>query len=101
MKLKKIGIIGCGAMGSEISEYILKNLGDRSKIVAICDIDSKKVKALYARIKPKPIITTIDGLINKSDLIIEAASVEVSGLIAEKADSLKKDALIMSTGGLL
>lgn len=101
MKLKRIGIIGCGAMGSEISEYISKNFRDRSKIVAICDIDPKRAKELCARIKPEPMITTIDELISESDLIIEAASGEVSGLIAEKADSLKKDSLIMSTGGLL
>jgi len=99
--MKKIGIIGCGAMGSEIAEYIFKNLGSKSKVAAICDIDPKKAKELSERIKPAPIITTIDELINKSDLIIETASGEVSGEIAEKADSLKKDVLIMSTGGLL
>jgi aspartate dehydrogenase len=98
--IKKIGIIGCGAMGSEIAEYIFKNLGDKSEVAAICDIDPKKAKGLSERIRPAPIITTIDELINKSDLIIEAASGEVSGEIAEKADSLKKDVLI-STGGLL
>jgi Predicted dinucleotide-utilizing enzyme len=99
--MKKIGIIGCGAMGSEIAEYIFKNLGDKSKVAAICDIDPKKAEALSGKINPAPLITTIDELINKSDLIIEAASGEVSGEIAEKADSLKKDVLIMSTGGLL
>ncbi len=98
---KKIGIIGCGNMGSQIAEYIVENLSDKSKIVAISDIDSQKAKELSVRIKPKPLITTIDELINKSDLVIEAASPEVSGDIAEKADSLKKDVLIMSTGGLL
>ena len=98
---KKIGIIGCGAMGSQIAEYISKNLSDKSKIVAISDIDSQKAIKLSNSIKPKPLITTIDVLINKSDIIIEAASPEVSGAIAEKAYFLKKDALIMSTGGLL
>jgi len=99
--IKKIGIIGCGAMGSWIAEYITKNLRDKSKVAAICDIDSNKAKKLSEKIKPMPIITTIDGLIDESDLIIETASPEVSGTIAEKAESLKKDVLIMSTGGLL
>ncbi|MCX5687557.1 MAG: DUF108 domain-containing protein [Candidatus Omnitrophica bacterium] len=98
---KKIGIIGCGAMGSQIVRYISKNLSDKSEIVAVSDIDPKKAKELSNSIRPNPLVATIDELINKSDLIIEAASGEVSGDIAEKADSLKKDALIMSTGGLL
>lgn len=101
MKLKRIGIIGCGAMGSGIAEYICGNLGDRAKIIAISDMNLEKANRLSEKIKPRPLIATIDELINKSDLIIEAASGEVSGEIAEKADSLEKDVLIMSTGGLL
>jgi aspartate dehydrogenase len=99
--IKKIGMIGCGAMGSWIAEYISKNMSDKARVTAICDIDPEKVKELSIRIKPSPAIMTIDELINKSDLIIEAASPAISGDVAEKADSLKKDALIMSTGGLL
>jgi len=99
--IKKIGIIGCGAMGSWIAEYISKNLSGKSKVIAVSDIDSKKAKELSCKIKPTPIITTIDELINGSDLIIEAASPDVSGMVAERADALKKDVLIMSTGGLL
>ena len=101
MRLKKIGIIGCGAMGSEIADYIFKNLGDKSKIVAVSDIDHSKTEELARKIKPRPLIAGINEVINNSDIIIEAASPEVSGDIAEKADVLKKDVLIMSTGGLL
>ncbi|MFA5388266.1 MAG: aspartate dehydrogenase domain-containing protein [Candidatus Omnitrophota bacterium] len=98
---KKIGIIGCGAMGSQIAEYISANLRDISEVAFLSDIDDGKAKELSGKIKPAPRVTTIDELINKADLIIEAASPAVSGDVAEKADSLKKDALIMSTGGLL
>jgi aspartate dehydrogenase len=99
--IKKIGIVGCGAMGSWIAEYISKNLSDKAKVTAICDIDPEKAKELSCKIKPIPAIMSVDDLINTTDLIIEAASPGVSGDVAEKADSLKKDALIMSTGGLL
>ncbi|MDP2911969.1 MAG: DUF108 domain-containing protein [Candidatus Omnitrophota bacterium] len=99
--MKRIGIIGCGAIGFQIAEYIIKNLSKRCEIAAVCDIDPEKAKALSARVKPQPLITSIEELIKKSDLIIEAASGEVSGDIAEKADALGKDVLIMSTGGLL
>jgi len=77
MKLKKIGIIGCGAIGTEIAEYVEKHLKDKASIVAICDINSQKAKELSMKIKPAPLITTIDELINKSNLIVEAASSEI------------------------
>jgi len=98
---KRIGIIGCGAMGSQIAEYIVKNLSDKLEIAAISDIDPEKTLRISNKIKPRPLITTIDELIKKSDIIVEAASPEISGEIASRADFLKKDALIMSTGGLL
>ncbi len=101
MKFKKIGIIGCGSMGAEIAIYVEKYLKDKAIITAVCDIDPEKAGRLSERIKPKPLITSIDEVINKSDIVIEAASPVVSGDIAEKAEALKKDALIMSTGGLL
>lgn len=99
--MKKIGIIGCGAIGTGIAEFIQKSLRAKAKIVALCDIDTEKAESLSGKIKPRPAVTTIDNLIRKSDLIIEAAGMAISGRIAEKAVSQKKDALIMSTGGLL
>lgn len=101
MKLKKIGIIGCGAIGTEIAIYIQKHLKEKAMIIAVCDIDANKAIALSKKIKPMPEITTIDGLIKKVDLVIESASANISGEIAEKAVSQGKDVLIMSTGGLL
>lgn len=99
--MRRIGIIGCGAIGSQIAEYTQRNLKDKARIVAICDIDLKKAVELSKKLKPRPIITTIDELIKKVDLIVESASAKISGGIAEKASLLKKDVLIMSTGGLL
>lgn len=99
--MKKIGIIGCGAIGTGIAEFINKKLKKKAKIAFICDIDLKKRDALLGKIKPKPCAVNIDTLIKKSDFIIEAAGVKVSGKILEKAISYKKDVLIMSTGGLL
>jgi aspartate dehydrogenase len=98
---KKIGIIGCGAMGTEIAEYVSRELVDKASIVAISDIDFNKSRELSSKIHPIPSITTISELIGMSDLIVETASPDISGEIAEKADFLKKHVLIMSTGGLL
>ena len=99
--MKRIGIIGCGAIGTGIAEFIEKHLRQKARVVALCDIDRNNAISLSKKIIPRPIITSIDNLIKKSDLIIEAAGMYVSGIVAEKAVSLKKDCLIMSTGGLL
>lgn len=99
--MKKIGIIGCGVIGTGIAEFINKKLKNNARIVALCDIDSDKARALSRRVKPTPSITGLDDLIKKSDLVIEAAGAKISAIVAEKAILHKKDCLIMSTGGLL
>lgn len=99
--MKKIGIIGCGTIGTAAAGFIQKRLKVRARIVALCDIDPKKARSLAGKIRPRPSVTAIDNLIKRSDLVIEAAGMKVSGLVAEKAVLYRKDALIMSTGGLL
>ena len=99
--MKKIGIIGCGTIGTGIAEFIQRKMRSKARIVALCDADKIKANVLAEKIRPRPIITNIDTLIKKSDLVIEAASGNISAKIAEKALSKKKDSLIMSTGGLI
>ena len=99
--MKRIGIIGCGAIGTGIAEFIQARLKTKARVVALCDIDLKKADFLSKKIKPRPAVTSIDDLIRKSDLVIEAAGVNVSAEIAKKAVLRKKSVLIMSTGGLL
>ena len=67
----KIGIIGVGAIGSVLCKFIDKELED-SELAAICDIYKNKAKKISSSLKSKPIVTNIDTLIKKSDLVIEA-----------------------------
>lgn len=99
--MKKIGIIGCGVIGTGIAEFISRKLKDKAMVIALCDIDSDKAMRLSKRLRPLPAITGFDTLIRKSDLVIESAGGKVAGMVAEKAILNKKDCLIMSTGGLL
>lgn len=100
-RVKKIGIVGCGTIGRAIAGFLQKKFKDRARIVALCDIDSEKLNSLSKKIRPRPITSDIADLVKKSDLIIEAASVDISAMVARCAILHKKDALIMSTGGLL
>jgi aspartate dehydrogenase len=97
----KVGIIGCGAMGSEIAKACEGRLSVSLELVAICDSDEKKTQFLNGELKNKVRALTIDELIRESDLVVEAASAAISGDVAEKCVRAGKECLIMSVGGLL
>lgn len=101
MKKLKIGIIGCGAIGSKLAKVIDAELKDKATIVGLCDIIKEKVKKLSLVLNSKPKSRELLDLIKKSDLVIEAASAKVSGYILRKAIDFKKDVMLMSIGGLL
>lgn len=101
MKKTKIGLIGCGAIGSEIAKAIDAGFKNYAILVAISDIDAQKSGALKNSLKIKPDILSIPSLIKKSDLVIEAASALISGQIAKRVISAKKDVMIMSIGGII
>lgn len=102
MKKKiRIGIIGCGTIGSEIAKTIDINFNKDAELIAISDIDKNKAEALKKKLESNPEILGIDTLIKKADLVIEAASAEVSGEIAKKALSAKRDIMLMSVGGII
>ena len=96
----KIGVIGCGAIGSVLCKFIDKELKD-SKLVAICDIDKDKAKKLSRTLKSKPEITDMGSLIKKSDLVVEAVHPSVVKSILEKCIKNRKHLMVMSVGGLV
>lgn len=100
--MKRVGLLGCGAIGSEIALAI-----DSGKISAklthIYDFSKENSKNLAAKLQNKPVITENVGLLAASpvDLIVEAASQD-----AVRDDILsilqnRKDVMIMSVGALL
>lgn len=97
----RVGIIGCGTIGSKLAEHIDRNLRGRAKVTSLSDIDVKKAERLSARLKSRPKVVKIGRLIRSVDLVVEAASSKISGGIARKTVNAGKDVMIMSTGGLL
>jgi len=98
---KNIGIVGCGTIGSFIAKAIDKELKPFAKIAALCDIDNEHAMNLRDLLSKKPPIVPLNKLIDKSDLVVEAASGEFSFHLAKKALLKKKDVMVMSIGGLL
>jgi len=97
----RVGIIGCGTIGSKIAEHIDRNLKGKANLTALSDVDAKKAQGLSGGLRSRPKVTSAGNLIRSVDLVIEAASAKVSGDIAKEALKAGKDVMIMSTGGLL
>lgn len=101
MKTIKAGIIGCGTIGGVIADAIVHRFSDAIKLLGISDVDEKKARNLSEKLKVNVSFLSRDELIEKCDLIIEAASGSASYEIAKAALEAGKDVIVMSTGGLL
>jgi aspartate dehydrogenase len=100
--VKRIGIVGCGAIGSSLAKYIARDFSGKAKLVALYDIDNLKSCSLSRRISKNIIaVSSLKSLIVKSDLVIEAASAKSSFDIARIALSAKKNIMVMSVGGIV
>lgn len=98
----KIGIIGCGAIGSTLAKAIKKDFLGQIDLVALYDIDNSKATRLSREISRKKDLTVnnLRQLINKSELVIESAKAASSWYIAKSAIRKGRKIIIMSVGGV-
>jgi len=102
-KLLKIGIVGCGAIGSSLATTIVKDFSKQAELVSLYDIDTKKSQVL-SRLVSKSRNLAAGGLrqlIDKSDLVIEAASARSSWAVAQDVLTKRRDIMLMSVGGIV
>lgn len=101
-KLLKIGVVGCGAIGSSLAKIIVTDFSNRAELVSLYDIDVEKAYRLaHALNNQKLAGLNLESLINKSDLVIEATSLKASLDIAKKTISAARHSMIMSVGGIV
>lgn len=100
--MKRIGLLGCGAIGTDIAIAIDLGIID-AKLTHIYDFSKEASKKLAAKLKNKPMITENVGLLAAApvDLIIEAASQEAVKDNALTILQNRKDIMMMSVGALL
>ncbi|RKY34166.1 MAG: aspartate dehydrogenase [Candidatus Duberdicusella sinuisediminis] len=101
--MKKLGILGCGAIGEGVALFVEKELSSKVKLSSLLDKERRKAQALKSKLgRSKPVVVdSLDSLFRKSDLILESASWRVVRALLEKALSYRKDLIILSVGGLL
>jgi aspartate dehydrogenase len=96
----KIGLVGCGAIGSEIAKAI--DNGDISAdLVAVCDHNPETAAALIDGLRKKPIKAKLEELVSLSDVVVEAASQRAVPAIARATLAKGKKLMIMSVGALM
>lgn len=100
MRKIKIGIVGCGAIGRALALMLEKRFKNTFKVVALCDIDRSCALRLKKQLSGAKVLS-LKGLIEHSDLVVEAASGKVSFEVARASLLKKRDVMIMSIGGIL
>ena len=65
-KRLKIGIVGCGAIGTSLAEAILSNFTTQVRLVSLYDIDRNKALCLAKRLKVgSRVSSSLDSLIQE------------------------------------
>jgi len=102
MKKAKIGIIGCGAIGTALAHFVEKELSGQATLCALCDKDAFRARALHRALKKsRPLLCDIEGIIKKSDIVIESATKAISYHVAKAALLKGRKVLILSIGGII
>ena len=97
----KVGIVGCGTIGSEIAVAISKGEIPGYSLAGLYDNNENQIAKLLPLIKKTEVFKNLIELINKSDLVFEATQKSFMPLVVEKALLAKKKVLAMSVGGIV
>jgi len=97
LKKMKLGIIGCGAIGTDVA-IAADNMEEIEKI-SLYDIDKGSAEKLSRKVK-KSEIKNVENFLDDVDVVFEAASQKAVNDYAEKVLRSGKDLIIMSIGSL-
>lgn len=97
----RIGIIGCGAIGTSLAKAIVRDFRQKAQLSALFDIQPEKSAKLAQLVSKKVSVSTLSRLIKNSDLVIEASSAKSSAAISEAALRAGRDIMVMSVGGII
>lgn len=92
----KIGLIGCGAIGRIIAIAIDRT--EDVEAIFLFDRSEEGARSLAARLEKAVHVTSVDTLISKTDLVIEAASQEACKEYAPQVLWAGRDLMVMSVG---
>lgn len=98
----KIGILGCGAIGSRIAKSVCEELSPYCRLSGFYDNDPQKMQSLAKSLQkhslPKQ---SLKDLIKSCDLMVEAVNATHTEKFVDQALKARKHVLAMSVGKLL
>lgn len=97
--MRRIGMIGLGAIGSFLAERI--SAMPQYQIVAVAELSMERYAAVQRRIPVLPLPCGIPELVTRADIVIEAAGKQVVGEVLRACTAAKRDCILLSSGGLL
>ncbi len=98
----RIGIVGCGAIGSRIAKSVTSELKNECVLTGLYDIDHNKSKKLAKELAATKIVkASLKDLVKSCDLMVEAVNAKDTRTIIHSALQAKKNVLAMSVGKLL
>jgi aspartate dehydrogenase len=102
VKKLRIGIVGCGAIGTSLAKAIVSKFARQASLVSLYDIDKNKALGLARRLNNRGLVApSLGHLAASSDLVIEAASAQSLPGIARQVLGKGRDIIIMSVGGII
>jgi aspartate dehydrogenase len=102
MPQKKVGLVGCGTIGTQLALAIESGNIANASLLGLFDIVNSNAKSLKSKLKSNPeLYADSEGLVNSSsDIIIEAASQQAVREFGKPIVEANKDIMIMSVGAL-
>lgn len=98
----RIGIVGCGAIGSSLAQVVVKDFPGSARLSAVFDVQKEKSEKLAGQLKMRGLVCRdLGALIRSSDLVIEATHMRYACEIAHRVIARGKDIMVMSAGGIL
>ncbi|HOW36236.1 MAG TPA: aspartate dehydrogenase [Candidatus Omnitrophota bacterium] len=98
----RIGIVGCGAIGSRIAKSVVNELKSQCALTGLYDINPAKSRNLARRLRRRNTNKkSLAELIRSCDFLVEAINSDETAAIIRKAIKARKSVLAMSIGKLL
>ncbi|GFO97265.1 aspartate dehydrogenase [groundwater metagenome] len=93
----KVGVIGCGAIGTEVCRAIDSGLV-KAQLAAVHDRSRENCERLLAALGKKPAILPPYELISSADIIVECASAQAVSEFGANVLESGKDLMVLSAG---
>lgn len=102
MPTRKVGLIGCGTIGSELAVAIDSDRVSNAVLVSLFDLKSENAHILQGKLKHRvEVLDDFDKFLKSDiDIIVEAASQEAVRTFANSVVESGKDLMVMSIGAL-